>query len=675
MYISKRVKVITLLFIESRENLSVKEIASRLELSERTVYRELEGVRSLLKSYNLELTTIPNEGMLLQGKIENISKLEDELMQESHIDNYKIEERVELETLKIITESSFIKWEAVSSYIDVSLSTSKKDQNLIRQFLKKRNLILISKMGEGIRIDGKIYHKHITIMDILVKNVEFANLFKWLKDNDLQKSIFLKIMNDRYDNSCQEAFKIVKKIILSDEGDAINDIDLIEFIILFGCWIRELILDEDLTFDQEIKHVSDSERQLCHSLLGELDYSVPDEWRNYLSWLIQIYFGDQKSNNQIRNQRFTNKVKLFIQNVEEQLGIKLMENLELFTGLQNHLVKAVNRVNTGVSIRNPLNREIKQNYQSLYAIVTNSVNKVFGLNFFPNDEIGFLVLYVAVALDKLVDKSFRVLIVCSSGMGSSKMLANRLEREIPEVYVKRLTSLMELRNIELDEYELILSTVPLYLKRHEYMQVSPLLNENEIQIIRQKIENHKYTSLALLQSTDKSASRKISNKSIDQLYEFYKSSKYAVDLLKTLDLKSIKINSHHQLKNEILDMLLRKNFLSSSSAEIASADWSQNYFHVPNKKYAILNCPTTKNISSLLVIDVEYQTADEQLTKVIVIVHPAKANQKSTALLSNLIISLITNEEADVVIRANDFELLQQFFAEELRCVLNDILL
>ena len=61
-----------------------------------------------------------------------------------------------------------------------------------------------------------------------------------------------------------------------------------------------------------------------------------------------------------------------------------------------------------------------------------------------------------------------MLVVCSSGMGSSKMLASRLEREIPEIYVRKIVSLVGLGEEDLNDYDLILSTIPLYLKDREY---------------------------------------------------------------------------------------------------------------------------------------------------------------------------------------------------------------
>ena len=113
-------------------------------------------------------------------------------------------------------------------------------------------------------------------------------------------------------------------------------------------------------------------------------------------------------------------------------------------GLVAHMDKALKRIRSGMSISNPIIREIEKDYKELFQIIKRSARLVFSEDYFPEDEIGYLVLYFAVSLDNITKKTFRILVVCSSGMGSSKMLASRLEREIPEIYVRKIVSLIGL---------------------------------------------------------------------------------------------------------------------------------------------------------------------------------------------------------------------------------------
>ena len=76
------------------------------------------------------------------------------------------------------------------------------------------------------------------------------------------------------------------------------------------------------------------------------------------------------------------------------------------------------------------------------------------------------------------------------------MLAHRVEQEIPEICVSKEVSLVGFGQENLDEYDLILSTIPLYIDKRNYLKVSPLLSSNELEQIHEAIKRHKYKTCA-----------------------------------------------------------------------------------------------------------------------------------------------------------------------------------
>ncbi|MCP6042982.1 hypothetical protein NL354_29465, partial [Klebsiella pneumoniae] len=71
-------------------------------------------------------------------------------------------------------------------------------------------------------------------------------------------------------------------------------------------------------------------------------------------------------------------------------------------------------------------------------------------------------MHFAAALVKPVRRrEYRALVVCSAGLGSSKMLVNRVKQEFPEMQDVVNSSLFGLEQHRLDDYDVILSTVPL----------------------------------------------------------------------------------------------------------------------------------------------------------------------------------------------------------------------
>lgn len=78
---------------------------------------------------------------------------------------------------------------------------------------------------------------------------------------------------------------------------------------------------------------------------------------------------------------------------------------------------------------NPMTEQIKRDYFLLYMAVEEGMEKFFPGLRFPDDEIAFIVLHFGSALEiKREEAKIKALIVCSSGIGSSKMLASRLKK-------------------------------------------------------------------------------------------------------------------------------------------------------------------------------------------------------------------------------------------------------
>lgn len=64
-------------------------------------------------------------------------------------------------------------------------------------------------------------------------------------------------------------------------------------------------------------------------------------------------------------------------------------------------------------------------------------------------------------------------------------------------------SLIGLGKEDLNQYDLILSTIPLYLDQDIYLKVSPLLNPKELEVVKEKIRRHKHKTLRKIEKKDR----------------------------------------------------------------------------------------------------------------------------------------------------------------------------
>lgn len=159
----------------------------------------------------------------------------------------------------------------------------------------------------------------------------------------------------------------------------------------------------------------------------EFDIQLNENEEVYLEWLVSINnnFQSTELSEEVPEIDLVNKVHDFIVFVETTMGCRLRTDAHLQKALFEHLDRTLARIRSGITIKNPMIKEIRKSYEKLYSTIKVAAEYVFENDRFPEDEIGFLVLHFAVALDKVLDKSINALVVCSSGMGSSKMLANR----------------------------------------------------------------------------------------------------------------------------------------------------------------------------------------------------------------------------------------------------------
>jgi mannitol/fructose-specific phosphotransferase system IIA component (Ntr-type)/galactitol-specific phosphotransferase system IIB component len=163
--------------------------------------------------------------------------------------------------------------------------------------------------------------------------------------------------------------------------------------------------------------------------------------------------------------------------------VKLSDDTHLLNGLILHLRPTINRLKYGLTLKNPILDEIKLNYPELYgaAWMTSIVfERYVGVR--PGEEeIGYIALHLGAALER-ARKPLRALVVCTSGIGTSELIAARLVRCFHEIEIVEVLSTTALKNYSLDAIDVIISTVPVETAK-PVITVSPLLTQNDIKLL------------------------------------------------------------------------------------------------------------------------------------------------------------------------------------------------
>lgn len=138
----------------------------------------------------------------------------------------------------------------------------------------------------------------------------------------------------------------------------------------------------------------------------------------------------------------------------------------LVRNLTVHLVSTYYRLHYQISYTNPLLDQIKNGYQVTFDLTKAAVLpfEKFAGHQLSDDEIALITVYFSGALraNTVANRNRNgVLVVCSSGIGTSELLITQLRHHYPSVNFIGPYNSFQYENISLDNVRLILSTVKL----------------------------------------------------------------------------------------------------------------------------------------------------------------------------------------------------------------------
>lgn len=195
----------------------------------------------------------------------------------------------------------------------------------------------------------------------------------------------------------------------------------------------------------------------------------------------------------------SNMAKEMIKLCSELFQIDFTFNNQLYNDLILHLRPMLNRINYGILIKNQLIEEIKEELPEimvLLKIIMLKICKDFELINISEDEIGYIAVYFQVAIEETISKK-RVIIVCSTGIGTSHLLKNRIINYFPNWTIVDVIPANYLeRKTDLSDIDLIISTVK--IKNNENLNkpiayVKALFNKSDFKIIRELLLKEKIT--------------------------------------------------------------------------------------------------------------------------------------------------------------------------------------
>ncbi|MFI2855906.1 BglG family transcription antiterminator [Paenibacillus sp. JSM ZJ436] len=487
--LTARQRQIIQLLLEHDGEITASALALDLRVSVRTIYREMEGLEPFLSRFQITLKKKSGKGIELEGTPEARSSLASALT-ESMTAHYSAEERRLVTLLLLLQANEPLKLFALAHTLKVTPQTITHDLNELEVWLHKFRLELVRRRGYGVEIGGQEEDKRKAICQLAKDHLEPSD---WIAGREQQPPLKQHLLT----LTGQPFVLNAEHILWSSSSGWVNELSeqaYTQLILSLSVSLQRIQQGQEVEASPASIAGSSSYMPQAQTLADQLaaDTGLPIssaevEHIAYLLHTLQLegaspYF-------MYTDLHLLEQIHQLIHRVAQMTGYPLQGDKSLREGLLQHIDPALKRIREGASIRNPLLGSIRKDYGDLFLTVKEAVAGLQWDLDVPEEEIGFLTMHFGASLERLqkLQQEVRAILVCSSGIGSTQLLAMRLEKEIPQIQIIRNSSWYEAARIPEEEYDLIISTIDLPLPKERYIRLSPLLSREDLEQLMEYI--------------------------------------------------------------------------------------------------------------------------------------------------------------------------------------------
>ncbi|MCM2535479.1 BglG family transcription antiterminator [Neobacillus pocheonensis] len=702
MYISARERQILEILLTESNELTVKDLADKIGVSGRTVHRDLKNVEDILEEYNLSLQKKSGVGIQITGDKTKIRELELFLFNLYHTE-YSPDERQTMILCTLLESNEPVKLLGLANDLNVTIATVSNDLTKLEESLKSFGLSLIRRRGYGVEIEGSETAKRKAMRSLIAEYLDESEILSLAKENIQKRS------NQQIDTVSEKLLGLVEKkklLIVESVIESISqelpfsmaDSAYIGLVVHLALAVERIQKGEGITIDPSYLENQQSTKEylFAKKIVEQLEQSfqitIPEAEIGYITMHLMgaKLRHDHEYLMEASSLQAGIKTKNLIEYVGRLLDRDLTNSRSLFEGLMMHLKPALYRIKQNMGISNPLLEKIKNDYGELFSVVKEAVEQVFFEFHVPDEEIGYLVMHFGAAvLGNKVMGELKTLVICSSGIGTSKMLVTRLQKEFPELDQIQSISVMEFKNMKASDYHLVISTIPIPNFQEDYILVSPILNKVEIEKIRtviaqllKKNAGQKKLDRALKIAGSKKSIQKLV-KEMDSVQEF---AKVITKILIGFDRKELEgISTIEELLTEACQELFVKQRIKDREEVVFSLIEREKLggLGITGTMMALYHARSVNVIAPTFTIytlkfPIEIQGMDNAYMKMkhlVLLLAPVIASEEELEVLSFLSSLLIESEETISTFQSDNKEQIlalltarfDQFFTEKLQ--------
>ena len=468
---------------EYSQTISIQDLAEMFKVSSRTIRYDIEQINDYLKENHLQPLNLGKQGVI--NTQADITKARESLSEEGFY-SFKLsrEERVCFSAVMMICSDDYITLSEIADQLFVSRSTIIQDLEHIKSFFRERHLYVLSHSNKGLLLEGRKIDKRNLLIDMIqsensIFKVEpiFQHLTQCLSKN-------LKID--------LEDISMIEKIINEAEhiyGRFLTDQSFVQLRNYFQLSLYRLRKAHYVEYGDDKNSKWDMAKGMIDQIQQFIVKEIPDTEIYYVASVLNRmkYIKKTTSNKEIVKMQVI--TRNFIEKISKDIHRNLQGDYIFYENLINHLESTFSTLGDRFAINSVVD-EVLQRYPEVKQATERNVyvfEEYVGRKL-SEEEIAYIVVHICAAIERNKNETVRysVVLVCNGGIGTSQLLLARLEKFF-HLDVIDIIPAHDIENMNMDDVDAVISTISLEGKGIEYIQVDPLLTDEDCIRVGEKL--------------------------------------------------------------------------------------------------------------------------------------------------------------------------------------------
>lgn len=434
MIFSDRIRRILTLLLDAPESewQSIDSLAANLQVSRRTIFREISGLDSQLSSLQIALESKPGKGIRLNGDANARRQLR-EALRTSDIPYRDRSECRKLLLYELLNQNQEHKLIYYASQFQVSEATISHDIESLRDWLAKYNL----RAGRSGMIHGSEQDKRRAMSEIIRDQIETGPI-EYLSHSALLGKVFeassaqgiMGLLDQDILHRVLDVFETSQHELGLDRYEQSSYIGLIIHLVIA---LERIQNGDPLPESFAASEETPSARELASLLETEFDVEFPETEISFIAIHLAAAKASSSEGHTAFEESEAGQLAVRIACAYgEPVSSLLLEDPQFLQGLITHLEPTLVRLRRHMPISNPMIDALKAEYKDLFEETRKVCSLIEEATGYPvsDEEAGFITMHVGASLERNRQKRRPVMlkagIVCASGIGSSALLAARV---------------------------------------------------------------------------------------------------------------------------------------------------------------------------------------------------------------------------------------------------------